>query len=106
MAYGVTSTTLLLAVGLSPALASASVHIAEVGTTLASGVSHWRFGNVDWSKVGWLAAPGGIGAFLGAVVLVSVISAEAAEPIVAIFLFLLGAYVLARFAFNRASNVV
>ena len=46
MAYGVTSTTLLLAVGIAPALASASVHIAEVGTTLASGVSHWRFGNV------------------------------------------------------------
>ncbi|CAN5723700.1 hypothetical protein BH24ACT22_BH24ACT22_15170 [soil metagenome] len=47
MAYGVTSTTLLLAVGLSPAIASASVHLSEVGTTLASGVSHWKFGNVD-----------------------------------------------------------
>ena len=107
MAYGVTSTTLLLAIaGLTPALASTAVHISEVGTTLASGVSHWRFGNVDWSKVGWLAVPGGIGAFFGAVVLSSVISAEAAEPIVAIFLFLLGAYVLARFAFNRNTNVV
>jgi uncharacterized protein len=107
MAYGVTSTTLLLAIaGLTPALASTVVHISEVGTTLASGVSHWRLGNVDWSKIVWLAIPGGIGAFLGAVVLVSVISAEAAEPIVAIFLFLLGAYVLARFAFNRAGNIV
>src|SRR5215212_10171354 len=106
MAYGTTSQSLLLVVGLTPALASASVHISEVGTTLASGVSHWRFGNVDWSKVGWLAVPGGIGAFFGAVVLSSVISAEAAEPIVAIFLFLLGAYVLARFAFNRNTNVV
>jgi uncharacterized protein len=107
MAYGVTSTTLLLAIaGLTPALASTVVHISEVGTTLASGVSHWRFGNVDWSKIVWLAVPGGIGAFLGAVVLVNVISAEAAEPVVAIFLFLLGAYVLARFAFNRSGNVV
>src|SRR5918999_1412677 len=106
MAYGVTSTTLLLAVGLSPALASASVHIAEVGTTLASGVSHWRFGNVDWSKIGWLAVPGGIGAFLGAVVLVSVITAEAAEPIIAIFLFSLGVYILARFSFRRRQNPV
>ena len=107
MAYGVTSTTLLLAIaGLTPALASAAVHIAEVGTCAMSGASHWRFGNVDWSKIAWLAIPGGIGAFLGAVVLVSVISAEAAEPIVAIFLFLLGAYVLARFAFNRATQVV
>jgi uncharacterized protein len=106
MAYGVTSTTLLLAVGIAPALASASVHIAEVGTTLASGVSHWRFGNVDWSKVGWLAVPGGVGAFLGAVVLVSVITAEAAEPIVAIFLFSLGVYILARFSFRRREQPV
>jgi uncharacterized protein len=106
MAYGVTSTTLLLAVGVAPALASASVHIAEVGTTLASGVSHWRFGNVDWSKIGWLAVPGGVGAFLGAVVLVSVITAEAAEPIVAIFLFSLGVYILARFSFRRREQPV
>src|ERR671921_2117401 len=106
MAYGVTSTTLLLAVGISPALASASVHMAEVGTTLASGVSHWRFGNVEWEKVLWLAIPGGIGAFLGAVVLSSVISAEAAEPIVAVFLFSLGVYILARFAFRRREQPV
>ena len=51
MAYGVTSQSLLLTIGIAPALASASVHIAEVGTTAASGASHWRFGNVDWSKV-------------------------------------------------------
>ena len=106
MAYGVTSQSLLLAVGLAPALASASVHIAEVGTTLASGTSHWRFGNVDWGKVGWLAVPGGVGAFLGAVVLSSVISAEAAEPIVAFFLFGLGVYILSRFAFRRRENPV
>jgi uncharacterized membrane protein YfcA len=106
MAYGVTSTTLLLAVGVGPALASASVHIAEVGTTLASGVSHWRFGNVDWGKIGWLAVPGGAGAFLGAVVLVSVITAEAAEPIVAVFLFTLGVYILARFSFRRREKPV
>jgi uncharacterized protein len=106
MAYGVTSTTLLLAiVGLTPALASTVVHISEVGTTLASGVSHWRFGNVDWGKILWLAIPGGIGAFVGATVLVRFIDAAVAEPVVAIFLFLLGAYVLARFAFNRTSNV-
>ena len=106
MAYGVTSTTLLLAVGLTPALASASVHIAEVGTTLASGVSHWRFGNVDWSKVLWLAVPGGIGAFFGAVVLSSILSAEVAEPVIAIFLFALGAYILTRFSFRRRQQPV
>jgi uncharacterized membrane protein YfcA len=106
MAYGVTSQSLLLTVGIAPALASASVHIAEVGTTAASGASHWRFGNVDWSKVGPLAIPGAIGAFFGAVVLSAFITAEAAEPIVAIFLFCLGIFVLARFSFRRHQRPV
>jgi len=107
MAYGVTSTTLLIGfAALSPALASTAVHLSEVGTTAASGISHWRFGNVDWSKVLWLAVPGGIGAFFGAVVLVSVITAEAARPLVAVFLFVLGAYVLVRFAFQRTARIV
>jgi uncharacterized membrane protein YfcA len=104
MAYGVTSTTLLLTVGIAPAAASAAVHLSEVGTTLASGISHWKFGNVDWGKVGWMAVPGGVGAFLGAVVLSS-ISAEAAQPIVAVFLFCLGAYILVRFSF-KMSNLI
>src|ERR687886_1481331 len=106
MAYGTTSQSLLLAVGIAPALASASVHIAEVGTTAASGASHWRFGNVEWSKVWVLAIPGAIGAFLGAVVLSSFITAEAAEPIVAVFLFGLGVFVLARFSFRRHERPV
>jgi uncharacterized membrane protein YfcA len=106
MAYGVTSQSLLLTVGIAPALASASVHIAEVGTTAASGASHWRFGNVDWSKVWPLAIPGAVGAFLGAVVLSTFITAEAAEPIVAIFLVALGVFVLARFSFRRHQRPV
>jgi len=106
MAYGATSSTLLVGVaGIAPALASTAVHLGEVGTCLVSGASHWRFGNVDWSKISWLAVPGGIGAFLGAVALSS-ISAEAAAPLVAIFLFCLGAYVLARFSFRRNERPV
>lgn len=100
MAYGASSATLLLFVGVAPALASASVHISEVATTAASGLSHWRFGNVDWGKMGWLTIPGALGAFGGALA-VSAISAEAAKPYVALFLFLLGVYILARFAFRR-----
>src|SRR5829696_6073119 len=106
MAYGVTSQSLLLTIGIAPALASASVHIAEVGTTAASSVSHWRFKNVDWAKVWPLAIPGVIGAFFGAVVLSAFITAEAAEPIVAVFLFLLGVFVLARFSFRRHQRPV
>ena len=51
MAYGVTSTTLLLAAGTAPAAASAAVHFSELGTSLVSGISHHRFGNVDWRVV-------------------------------------------------------
>lgn len=96
MAYGVTSTTLLLTAGTTAAVASASVHLAEIGTCLASGVSHWRFGNVDWRVVRIIALPGGIGAFIGAVLL-SNISTEAAEPWMAGVLFILGLYVMLRF---------
>ncbi|MBV2364588.1 sulfite exporter TauE/SafE family protein [Streptomonospora nanhaiensis] len=96
MAYGVTSTTLLLLVGTNPAAASATVHFAEIGTTLASGVSHWRLGNVDWKVVRRIALPGAIGAFAGATFLSS-LSTEAAAPIMAGILLALGAYVLVRF---------
>ena len=40
MAYGVTSSTLLLAAGVAPAAASAAVHFSEIGTSLVSGGSH------------------------------------------------------------------
>jgi uncharacterized protein len=96
MAYGVSSTTLLLTAGVAPAAASASVHLAEVATTLVSGLSHWRFGNVDWRTVRWMAIPGFLGAFAGAVALTS-LSADAAKPLMAAFLFALGVVVLLRF---------
>ena len=62
MAYGVTSSTLLLAAGIAPAAASAAVHFSEIGTTLVSGISHHRLGNVDWRTVSIIAVPGGVGA--------------------------------------------
>ncbi|GAA2392522.1 UPF0721 transmembrane protein [Catellatospora methionotrophica] len=97
MAYGVTSSTLLLIAGISPAAASASVHLAEVGTTLASGISHWRFGNVDWRVVRNIALPGALGAFAGATVL-SNLSTESAVPWTAGILLALGIYLLYRFS--------
>jgi uncharacterized protein len=96
MAYGATSSTLLLAYGLSPATASASVHLAELGTTAVSGFTHWRFGNVDWRTVRRIGIPGAIGAFAGAVLLSS-ISAEIARPWMAGILLAIGTYILVRF---------
>ncbi|CCH20143.1 sulfite exporter TauE/SafE family protein [Micromonospora lupini] len=97
MAYGLTSSTLLLVVGVAPAAASASVHLAEIGTTFAAGVAHWRFGNVDWRVVSRIALPGAIGAFAGATLLSS-ISTRSAAPWMAGILFTLGAYLLVRFS--------
>lgn len=105
MAYGVTSSTLLLAAGIAPAAASASVHLAEIGTTAVSGFSHWRFGNVDWGVVARIAAPGAVGAFLGANVLTS-LSTEAATPWMALVLLALGVYIVTRFVFRRPPRVV
>ncbi|MBS7549250.1 sulfite exporter TauE/SafE family protein [Dietzia massiliensis] len=96
MAYGVTSTTLLVAAGIAPAAASASVHFAEIGTTLASGFSHHKLGNVDWRIVRILAVPGAIGAFAGATILSS-LPADVAKPVVGVILLALGLYVLYRF---------
>lgn len=101
MGYGLTSSTLLIAVGLTPALASASVHLAELGTTAVSGIAHQRFGNVDWPTVRRIAIPGAIGAFAGATFLSS-ISTAAAKPIAGGLLFILGVYVLLRFLIGRA----
>ncbi|MDP9406551.1 MAG: sulfite exporter TauE/SafE family protein, partial [Actinomycetota bacterium] len=100
MGYGATSTTLLLIAGLSPAAASASVHLAEIGTSLASGASHWHFGNVDWRTVRRIALPGAVGAFAGAYALGS-ISTEAAVPWTSTLLLGLGVYILLRFATGR-----
>ncbi|MER6178700.1 sulfite exporter TauE/SafE family protein [Streptosporangium sp. NPDC001681] len=96
MAYGVTSTTLLLAIGTNPAAASATIHLAEIGTTLASGVSHWRFDNIDWKVVAKIGLPGAVGAFAGATFL-SGLSTEVAAPVMSIILLALGVYVLVRF---------
>ncbi len=96
MAYGVTSATLLLAIGTHPAVASATVHLAEIGTTLASGASHWRFGNVNWGVVAKIGIPGAVGAFAGATFL-SGLSTAAAAPLMSLILLALGVYILIRF---------
>jgi uncharacterized membrane protein YfcA len=101
MGFGVTSTTLLLAVGLTPALASASVHLAKLGTAAASGMAHQRFGNVDWAGVRRIGMPGAVGAFIGATVL-SHLSTKAALPFTGTLLFLLGVYIVLRFVRGRA----
>jgi uncharacterized membrane protein YfcA len=70
MAYGLLATTVLLFLGTPPALASASVHTAEVVTTGLSGASHAWHRNIDWQLFTRLAIAGVAGGVIGAYVLV------------------------------------
>lgn len=95
MAYGVTSTTFLLTAGASPAMASASVHIAEVFTTGVSGMSHAKMGNVNKKLFLRLLVPGMIGAVVGAVV-VTQINGNVLKPYISAYLLIMGLYVLSK----------
>lgn len=97
MGYGVSATSVLLLLGTSPAVAAATVNVSQVGSQLASGIAHWRLGNVDWAVVRRIALPGALGAFVGATFL-SWLTTDLAGPLVAGVLLVLGFYLLARFA--------
>jgi uncharacterized protein len=94
MAYGVSCSTILLQLGISPAVASASVHTAEVFTTGVSGLSHLYFKNVDKNLFLRLAIPGIIGAMIGAFLLSKVLDGDMIKPFIAGYLLILGIIIL------------
>lgn len=93
MAYGVSSTTFLLSLGVPPALASASVHCAEVATTAVSGLFHLRLGNVDRELFVKLVIPGVIGGVLGAYTLTSIPN-DVIKPLINFYLLAMGLVIL------------
>jgi uncharacterized membrane protein YfcA len=95
MAYGVISSTLLISMGVPPAMASAGVHSVETVTTGVSAVSPVAHRNVNWRLFFRIVIPGVIGGVLGAYVLTR-IDAEVARPIVLGYLLLIGLYLLWR----------
>mgnify|MGYP001224171023 CR=1 FL=1 len=96
MAFGVISNTLLVVVtGMSPAASSASVHLVEMFTTAASGVSHALHRNIDWKLFARLAIPGVVGGVAGAYLLTH-IDASVAKPFVMVYLACIGLYLLFR----------
>lgn len=93
MAYGVSANTFLLSTGITPAAASASVHISEVFTTLASSLSHLKFKNIDRKIVGSLILPGVIGGVVGAYLLVN-FPTDILKPIITLYLLAMGVRIL------------
>lgn len=95
MAFGVIASTMMVSLlGIVPARASASVHLVELFTTAASGISHIVHRNVDWRLFARLVIPGVIGGVIGAYMLT--ISGDYARPFVMIYLSLIGVYLLVR----------
>lgn len=99
MAYGITSSSFLLAVGAPPAMASGATHLAEVFTTGMSGVSHLRLGNVHKKLFLSLLLPGIVGALVGVFILGQV-DGSVLKPFISAYLLVMGVYVFAK-AFRR-----
>jgi len=95
MGYGVFSTSVLLSMGVPPAITSASVHTAEVFVTGVSGLAHLGNGNVERRLVLRLIVPGVLGGILGAYVLTQ-LPGEKIRPVVALYLFAMGVLILRR----------
>jgi uncharacterized protein len=103
MGFGPTSSTILLAAGLTPAAASTTVNIAKVAGGTAAGIAHWRFGNIDRRLVLQLAVPGCLGAAVGVTVLAN-IDGDRLRPYLAVLLLVVGVRILVRFSRSRASS--
>jgi len=101
MAYGVSCSSLLLYFGVSPKVASASVHLAEVFTTGVSGLSHLKFKNLDLKLFVKLLVPGVIGAVLGAYLLSDILDGGLVKPYIAAYLLVLGLLLLYKGIRNR-----
>jgi uncharacterized membrane protein YfcA len=99
MAYGLTATTFLLSQGISPAIASSSIHIAEIFTTGASGLSHWRLNNIDKKLFLSLVFPGIIGGLIGVLILTN-IDGKLLKPWISLYLVIMGIYIILK-AFKK-----
>ena len=95
MAYGVISTSVLLAFGVPPAQASATIHAAECFTTGASGASHMLHKNVDWQLFFRLAPAGVVGGVIGAYLLTG-FDPTFIKAVVIAYLGAVGVYMLTR----------
>jgi uncharacterized protein len=103
MGYGATATSLLLAMGVPPAVSSTGVHVAEMFTSGASAMSHFKFKNIDNKLVKQLLLPGVLGSAVGAYLLSDVIDGTVIKPYIAIYMIILAGIIMNK-AFKK--NIV
>ncbi len=103
MGYGVTSATALLSLGFSPAVASASVHSAQIFTSLVSGGAHYKLGNVRWDIAKPLTIAGIAGGVLGAYIAVA-LPVMPLKTLVSFMLLIMGMMIVIRFLNNHRRN--
>jgi len=96
MAYGVSCSTMLMQFGVSPKVASAAVHTAEVFTTGVSGLSHLRFRNIDRTLFFRIVITGVIGAVIGAYLISAIFDGNLVKPFIAAYLLILGTIILVK----------
>lgn len=107
MGYGVTSSTLLTSFGIYPVIVSASVHMSELATTFGSGLSHWKFGNVEKKVLLPLVIFGCIGGVAGAVCLATLsLSGGPVKKTVSIILLAMGCLICTRFLFAKKAKTM
>jgi uncharacterized membrane protein YfcA len=99
MAYGVTVTSFLMALGLptiTPAVASASMHASEIFTTGSGSLVYMRFRNINKKLFRAMVLPGMLGAAIGATT-VSMVGKEHflwLKPLLAVYTGILGCMIL------------
>jgi uncharacterized protein len=96
MGYGATATSFLLSFGVPPAVSSMGVHVAEMFTTGASAISHYRFKNINKKLVLSLAVPGVLGAVAGAYLLADVIDGQIIKPYIAVYMMVLALIIVVK----------
>jgi uncharacterized membrane protein YfcA len=96
MGYGATATSFLLAIGVPPAVSSTGVHVAEMFTSGASAISHFKFGNINKKLVRNLLIPGVLGSITGAYLLSDVIDGEVIKPFIAVYLIVLAVIIIVK----------
>ena len=96
MGYGATSTSFLISVGVPPAISSTGVHVAEMFTTGASAISHYKFKNINKKLVTYLLIPGVIGSVIGAYLLADVIDGKVIKPFIAVYMIVLAVMIIVK----------